>query len=229
MLRFNLFGFPVAIHWSFWITAAMLSGLLYANTPEQFQATLLAVAVVGVSILWHELGHTFFMRRFGGGRPNIYLYWLGGLASTQTSGFSDKQRLVIAAAGPGAGFILAALFYFAFTMQWHLQSGLLFYALWTGLYINVVWSILNLIPVYPLDGGQIMEAALGGRNPRLVYQISFLVAITVAIGVFVIGPIQIRVGDIPLTVRPTFFAIILGFLAYENYQRMNHRTPRSPW
>lgn len=215
MLRFQLFSFPVAIHWSFWITAAFLSGLFRAASPEQFQLGLLAVAVVAGSILWHELGHAFFMRRYGGGRPNIYLYWLGGLASTQTAGYSDRQKIIISAAGPAAGFLLAAVF-FMIAVQWgDTLPAMALHVVGIGVFINVFWNLLNLIPVYPLDGGQILEAVIGGRRPMLVYQISLVVAIGAAIAC--------------LMANLVFFAILLGFLAFENYQRMSFRTPGTRW
>ncbi len=215
MLRFQLFSFPVAIHWSFWITAAFLSGLFRAGSPEQFQLGLLAVVVVAMSILWHELGHAFFMRRYGGSRPNIYLYWLGGLASTQTAGYSDRQKIIISAAGPAAGFLLAGVFFVVLAEWGEGMTPMARHVLGIGLFINIFWNLLNLIPVYPLDGGQILEAVIGGRRPMLVYQISLVVAIGAAVACLMAGL--------------TFFAILLGFLAYENYQRMNFRSPRSPW
>ena len=40
-LRFRLFGFPVAIHWFFWVLAAFIGGALDATSPESFRRTRL--------------------------------------------------------------------------------------------------------------------------------------------------------------------------------------------
>src|SRR3954453_21612656 len=60
MLRFSIFGFPVTVHWMFWVVIAILGGGLDSgNGPKQFQALLLWMVAAFISILIHELGHTF--------------------------------------------------------------------------------------------------------------------------------------------------------------------------
>jgi hypothetical protein len=56
MLRFTLFGFPVLIHWMFWLNAALMGGALSASSPEQLRGLLGWMAAVFLSILIHELG-----------------------------------------------------------------------------------------------------------------------------------------------------------------------------
>ena len=111
MLRFSLFGFPIKIHWIFWVFAVLISPYTaIANEPIHFQMIAVWVFVVFVSVLVHELGHAFAFKYFGG-RPSILLQAFGGLASS-SGYFSRKQHIIISAAGPAAGLLLGGIFYF---------------------------------------------------------------------------------------------------------------------
>jgi anhydro-N-acetylmuramic acid kinase len=65
MLHFTLFGFPIRIHWLFWLNSALLGGAFSARTPSEMQGVAVWIAMVFLSILIHELGHALVMRRFG--------------------------------------------------------------------------------------------------------------------------------------------------------------------
>jgi Zn-dependent protease len=124
---------------------------------------LVWVLVVVVSIAVHELGHAsaFAWFRY---RSRIVLYGLGGLtipsAGPNASSLDSWRRAVVSAAGPGAGFVLAAC---AFLMLPRVVSttaglpGALYYHL---IWINLAWGALNLLPVWPLDGGQVARSVL---------------------------------------------------------------------
>src|SRR5262245_18514315 len=68
---------------------------------------LIWVFAVFLSIIVHEMGHAVFIRAYGG-RPWIVLYGMGGLACGGRRGGPGEQ-IQISAAGPGAGFMLAAI------------------------------------------------------------------------------------------------------------------------
>ncbi len=177
MIRFRLFGFPVAVHWMFWLIAALLAGVADANSPEGLQAVLVRIAVIFVSVLWHEMGHALVMRKFGE-QPSILLYGLGGLA--MGSGWRSRwQQIWISLAGPLAGFLLAAVVWMLLQVL-YVKSFLVAVAAITFLWVNIVWSAVNLLPIIPLDGGRISEAVLASRG-KLALQISLVFAIGMAI------------------------------------------------
>ena len=176
-LHFTLFGFPVRIHPWFWLIAGMLS---LGGAGQQLLNVFIGIAAVFLGILVHELGHAFAMRSCGL-RPWITLYGMGGLTSYDTSqlmqsGASDwKKQIFISFAGPGAGFLLAAFlflivkvtghqiffefgseyrYFFAFGFEPFASPQLWLFVYYT-VFISLMWGILNLLPVYPLDGGQI--------------------------------------------------------------------------
>ncbi len=153
---------------------------------------LIFILVFFLSILVHELGHAIAFRRFG--IPSrIVLYWFGGLAIPESTGgrgrgLGNNQQIVVSAAGPLAGFALAGLFaavvialggklgfeisgIFPLVIPDLTESSLannpslkLFFFI--GLFCNLFWNILNLVPVLPLDGGQISNAIFRQIDPR---------------------------------------------------------------
>jgi Zn-dependent protease len=208
MLNFTLLGFPVRIHWLFWLNAALLGGALSAQTPSQIQNVAAWIAMVFLSILIHELGHALTMRKFGDRRVEIVLYAFGGLAIG--SAWRDRmQQILISAAGPAAqmaaGF-LAWLVFRAFPME----APLIRFAFGNFIFISFFWGALNLLPIIPMDGGRISEAVLGRGKERLALTISLISAIALAIYM--------------MSQHGALFAtLFFGMLAFNNWQALNRR------
>jgi Zn-dependent protease len=80
--RFRLFGFPVRVHPLFWLVMALFGiGLIESRDGlGVLQEMLLWTVAAFLSILLHELGHAFVMRRYGF-ESSITLYGFGGYAS----------------------------------------------------------------------------------------------------------------------------------------------------
>lgn len=183
-LNFRLLGFRVRVHPFFWLGAGLLGGnLLRLGVP----VWLVWIAVVFVSILVHELGHAIAFRRFGRS-ASIVLYAFGGLAVPDSIVGGRTRRILVSLAGPFAGFLLAGLVYGSnYLTHWSSEkNGELishFYAML--ILVNIVWGIFNLLPVYPLDGGQVSselcEARWPGRGLRIALQISVWVAVAITV------------------------------------------------
>ncbi len=223
-LNFQLFGFPVRIHPGFWLMSLLLG--YGGGQPDGFQI-LTWILVLFVSILIHELGHALMFRRFGEA-AHVVLYWMGGLAvpgddaphspwssySSSSSSFGRRahtpaQRIIIAFAGPAAGFLFAAfivLGVFAaggavrpaltqtYAPTWAIDLGqamegndslllLVFYLL----QFNVWWGLINLLPVFPLDGGQISQQVLMVNDPWGGTERALWLSIIVAVAMAVVG------------------------------------------
>src|SRR5690606_33234208 len=101
-LRFRLLGVPIRIHPGFWVIGLMLG--FDMNDPKW---TMLVVAVLFVSILWHEMGHAM-ASKWQRLRPSVVMYWMGGLCYSERGRLSLGGRLAVILGGPGAGFVLAA-------------------------------------------------------------------------------------------------------------------------
>ena len=221
-LNFSVLGIPVRVHPMFWA----ISGLLgLSGTGGKLGPILIWVGVCFVSILIHELGHALTARAHGW-QPHITLYGMGGLASYQPTYHSPRSQILITAAGPGAGFafalvILATIAATGHVVDFDWQRGgllpiefepfesdrinMLVYYL---LFINIFWGLVNLLPVYPLDGGQISREVLGLVNPSDSLRQSLWLSVVTGIVVAILA--WTKMHDIYIT-------LFFGYLAYSSY------------
>lgn len=173
----NLFGIPIITHWSFWLLLALFGGADQAKSAEAWLDVGLFVLAGTVSIVVHELGHALSGRKFGAAAPVIQLYGMGGLTQFQHASFKRWQDFLVTFAGPLAGYALGLL---AWAVLLRLPADgppkiqLLFSQL---VWINFLWSTFNLLPILPLDGGQMVRAALGPRRFRLALIISIITGV----------------------------------------------------
>ena len=159
----TLFGFPISIDFTFLILCALFVFPNFGNTIGQHLAAILTVPVLLVSIILHELGHAWAIRRFGYGRSRILLWGMGGLCIGRSARTPGKGML-ISLAGPAAGLLLgipALALYQANLLYWQVELGeALTLTLYFVAFVNVGWSVLNLLPVFPLDGGRALMYGL---------------------------------------------------------------------
>ena len=184
-LRFYLFRIPIRIHPMFWLSSAWM-----VWDPENLGFTAIGILCMLVSVLVHELGHAFVLRKYGF-PSEIVLYFLGGYATS--TGLSFWRRIYVSAAGPAAGLTLAAVCYMAYWYMLEQHFRLLQtypaipYILGVMLFLGIIVNLINLVPCLPLDGGNIMAAIVGRYGPRgrggteLTLQISIATAGAVAV------------------------------------------------
>jgi len=183
VLKLSLFGFPVQIHPLFWLTAY----LLVSTSKASVGAQVAFAAVILVSLLAHELGHALAARR-AGQEPVITIHAFGGLTRWRPTRPLSRPTLIgVTLAGPAGGFLLMGLCWLAL---WRLpEHVLLAHNSWIGLkdilllteYVNRVWSAVNLIPVLPFDGGQLLAHVLGPKRRQLTATLSAIFGLLVAV------------------------------------------------
>ena len=186
VLRFRLFGVPTDIQPGFWILPLYLG----ARSDPSFTGIALVVGIVLVSLLVHEMGHAAVARSFGQA-PRISLHMLGGTTSwQQTTDLSRLRHALVSLAGPFAGFALGLvtlLVQVALAGEARIAQGgvvsvtLLDRALAILFWVNVGWGAINLLPVLPFDGGQVLAAALGPKRRRLTALVSLIFGVIVAV------------------------------------------------
>lgn len=152
---FNIGDIPVRV--SLWYAVLQL---YWFRGGESARSSLLWIAIVTVSILVHELGHAVVARYFHL-RPSILLHGLGGLCYHDRA-VRDRDDAFIVAAGPGAGLLLGGLTWLVATFApIGLAQSEWFYSVITmSLYVNIGWSLINLLPIWPLDGGKLYRLIL---------------------------------------------------------------------
>ncbi len=161
-MRFRLGKIPVTVQWSFFLVGVLLSADRLSKP-----ATLVSwLAVVFVSVLFHELGHAVAFIRFGH-TPSIELYQMGGVTrGTRGVPTTAGRDTLIALAGPCAGFMLGGLSYWLSPV---IAKGLPAIGPTIAsdlVWVNIGWGALNLLPIWPLDGGLALSGALRVVTPR---------------------------------------------------------------
>lgn len=206
MLSFRLFGFPVRVQWIFWVLCLVLSmNYLQSGGPDGVLKALIITGIVFGSIIWHELGHAWARKKSGAPYSEIMLHGFGGVCSGPGS-FTRGQSIFIAAAGPAASIALG-LATLLIAKAAGVSESLFTFAIGWMLWVNIGWAILNLFPIYPLDGGQIFAGIAGPKNFKLVLWTGLILAAVLAIGGFFVT-------------KQIFMAILFGMLAWGNWQRL---------
>jgi stage IV sporulation protein FB len=212
MIRFSLFGFPVRIEPFFWVVLVLLGSMgTRGGSREEILAVGLFVVAGFVSILVHELGHAFAGRRFGA-HSEITLHSFGGYAAFSGGGFTRSQSFLVTAAGPVLQIFLGWVAYVVFTSGSGLTPAAAHFFLLLAL-ISWVWAGLNLLPVVPLDGGQMLHAALGPERVNLTLWITIITALVSAVMVYKF------LGSL-------IFPIFLGMFAWKAWKALQERNFR---
>jgi len=158
---FSLSGIHVYLHWS-WFLAFMY----FTSRPHQYSNygwSALEILALFLIVLTHEFGHAFACRSVGGQANLIVLWPLGGVAYVAPPQRPGAQLWSIAA-GPLVNLILTpiliGLVILGRQLGWEENFPNLFMLLANVRNINIALLIFNLMPVYPLDGGQILRSLL---------------------------------------------------------------------
>jgi Zn-dependent protease len=234
-LSWRMFGIHVRVHPLFWLVAAVLGG--YYLDAYGAIYLLIWIACVFVSVLVHELGHVVMGRIFGS-RGHILLYGFGGLAIGSTELANRWKRIAVLFAGPGAGFLLYGLVYLGWLYFFplvepgpaHFNVGITLRML---LMINLLWGLFNLLPIYPLDGGQIsmelFSAASARNGPRLALGLSCALAALIAVNSILAANGHALLPWLPL--GGAYTAILFGMIAVENLMMLQQLSARQrqPW
>jgi stage IV sporulation protein FB len=205
MLRFRLFGVPFEVGPYFWILSACL-GSSVAHGERGLTLLAVWVACVFVSIVIHELGHALMARRFGV-TPHVVLHMLGGTTYMPGSGLTRPQGMLVTLAGPAAGlalwllvgYLAPGVFGRAMGESYVVSDAVTFL-----LFINLYWTLFNLLPILPLDGGQFVRNLLGPQHVVSARMLGGTVAVLACLGALYIGQI--------------YAAFFLGMLAVSNFR-----------
>jgi Zn-dependent protease len=201
-----VFGISVFLHWSWAVVAVVEVQLRSKSYVSQFWNVAEYLTLFAI-VLLHEFGHALACRSVGGKADRIMLWPLGGIAYVNPPPRAGALLWSIAA-GPLVNVILAPIAILAFVVFGAAESGVSHdfrHYLYAVAYINVLLLVFNLLPVYPLDGGQILRAILWyfvGRTRSLT------IAATIGLGGAIIGVcIAAMIGNTWLVVIAIFAAL----------------------
>jgi Zn-dependent protease/predicted transcriptional regulator len=118
-----------------------------------------ATALTFISILIHELAHSWVAAKRGINTTSIRLFIFGGMAETASEPKDGRDEFLIALAGPAASVLLGALFAFVYISTMVHMNPITTIIQWVAV-ANLVLAFFNLAPGFPLDGGRILRAFL---------------------------------------------------------------------
>ena len=211
VINFRLFGISVTVHPIFWLTLALIGGALSGiSTKMELLALALFILAGFLSILVHEMGHALTIRHYR--LPTeIVLQAFGGYATHPAGVLTRLQSFLVTAAGPGIQLLLGVA---ALLVFWYapLPDTPIRFFLLDLVWVSFVWAILNCFPIYPLDGGRMLESILGPRRIRAVFLTGLVTAALL--------------GLAAVALSEPFMAIFMGLFAWQNWKSLQQTPSR---
>ena len=210
--HFRIAGIPVRIEPVFWIVT-----VFFAFNLQDARLIITWVAVVLVSILVHELGHAVALKAFG--QPSsIVLHGFGGVTISQRR-LTRARSIIVSLAGPitalallGIPALLVRDSDYGLELEFDYFTSGRGFGLWPVLYfavyVNIWWSIANLLPIRPLDGGNVMTELIGIQKARIL---SVVVGAAAAVWAYFFSDEGLRYAAL--------FAAFLAFINFSEYRR----------
>lgn len=145
---------------------------LIGSTSSDYSFILFLVLV----LIIHELGHFVFMKIFNYSNVKmLFVPFMGAFVQGKKEEYHQKQSLLVVLAGPVPGVVIGMLLLY-FGVQWKVE--------WMNdlAFLFLFLNMLNLLPLDPLDGGQILKLLLA-KSPELFQLIFSFISSLVMIGI----------------------------------------------
>ena len=167
-------GIPIRVHASWFLVFLLLTWTLSTGyLPEELPGLSparywamggVAALLLFLSVLLHELGHSYVALRYRIPIERITLFIFGGVAHMRKEAPTPRAEFLIAVAGPIVSFVLGAACFGLTALAESIQSprdvqGLVMLGALLGM-VNLQLGLFNLIPGFPLDGGRVLRAGL---------------------------------------------------------------------
>lgn len=234
-LRFRLFGFPVRVTPWFWVVMGLLGSSTLNDPDLGALAIVIWVACAFVSILVHELGHSISARWFRC-PSQIVLIAFGGYAEYYHGAPpSGWRRLTVCLAGPIAGFLLLGFVYISDqSLHWADNHPVLMRVYLFLIIQTLFWNLFNLLPIFPMDGGQALQQILYICSVRRPDPPTYTVSVIVAGVLVVAGLMKLLRQDLGLLgwlpfVPGPFMLVMFGMMAVQNYQLLQQSKQFKSW
>ena len=213
-------GVEIHLHISMLLIVPFMFYLFRPQDPPGWLLSLLMMTGLLGSVMLHEIGHTLVAQRFGIAVPRIVIWPLGGF--TQLSRVPEKpaQKLLIDAAGPLVNFLLALFLgalwlissfpFSLLSLSEYFWAEFSYRAILSLAVLNLFLLVFNLLPIHPLDGGNMLNALMEMLFGKAVANmVSIVVGIPFLLGLVLFG---LFTGDAILLVICILFAISIGTL-----------------
>jgi tetratricopeptide (TPR) repeat protein len=229
LLLARIGGMEIRFHFSMLFSIPIA---YYLFKPVEVQEYVMAFSWLfgfTLCILLHELGHALVAQLFGVEVKSIVIWLLGGFTNLSRRAEKPSHNLAISAAGPLVNMLLAFLYVAFFIGLQFLPNArnigtYLFERSFSNLFfslaiVNLVLIVFNLLPIYPLDGGNIlhsfMEMLFGKSNADWI---TLVVGIPILLSLFAFG---VYIGDYLLVASCILIALALSTLNRSSLRGIN--------
>jgi Zn-dependent protease/CBS domain-containing protein len=206
---FTIRGIEVGIHYSWLIIFVLvtwsLGGFAFRQVPgvtlseaEYWVLAAIAAVLLFLSVLIHELAHSFMAQARGLAAKSITLFIFGGVSNLGGEAKKPSTEFLVAIVGPLTSFALAVPAALIWAATWGTEPRIGLVAGYLAI-INIILGLFNLIPGFPLDGGRVLRAILwtATGNLRRATEGAATVGKLVAWGLFGLGLFRILgAGDL---------------------------------
>jgi Zn-dependent protease/CBS domain-containing protein len=219
---FRILGIQISLNYTWFIVFGLIawslaSGYFPSRYPDLSRSAHWLMGFLGafflfLSVLVHELTHSYIAKREGMEVKEITLFIFGGVSQLTKEPEDSKKELKMAIAGPLSSLVLALIFWILFNATLRsphliLITGLLWYLA----LINLSLGIFNLIPGFPLDGGRVLRAFYWRKTGSLkrATRIASESGKWIGVGIILLGLFSILMGNL---ISGFWFVIIGIFL-----------------
>jgi stage IV sporulation protein FB len=171
---------PISISPFFFLTAALIGWLNSRGSANSFLLTSIWMIVIFVSILVHEFGHALALRLFGK-HPRIELVAFGGITYHEEKRLRGWREFFVVLNGPLFGFLLFFITFFLLRSR-GFQGPISIEMLQIFVWVNLFWTVINLLPVIPLDGGQLLRVICESISPTKGLKTALFISLLISIG-----------------------------------------------
>lgn len=183
---------------------------------------LIATLLFFLSVITHELSHSFMAIRSGIKIPEITLFIFGGMARLSEDASDPKTEFRIAIVGPVTSFALAFIFWLVQQLLRGDQASIVVEMFGYLAWINVALGVFNLLPGFPLDGGRILRAFWWWKKGSMLEatRIASDWGKGLAIALMIAGGLQIFAGSLFGGLWIILIGMFLRGMAEGSYQEL---------
>jgi Zn-dependent protease/predicted transcriptional regulator len=219
---FRVLGIQISLNYTWFIVFGLIvwslaSGYFPYHYPglsrsAHWMMGFLGAVFLFLSVLAHEVTHSYIAKKEGMDVSEITLFIFGGVSQLTKEPEDPQKELKVAIGGPASSLVLALMFWILSKATSPFPDLLLYTGLLNYLaFINLALAVFNLIPGFPLDGGRVLRAIYWRKtnNLRKATQIASEAGKWVGVGIILLGLFWILAGNL---IGGFWFVIIGIFL-----------------
>ncbi len=199
----TVFEIPIELDISFLILILFIYFMVILNVIPLELAVL--ITLVFVTVVIHELSHSYVAQRYGVDIERIVLLPIGGVAQMGEIPKKPRQEFYIAAVGPLTNMIIALLSYLLFLVAGSYLPLFISAFIFQFAWVNLILGVFNLLPAFPMDGGRVLRSLLAER-------MDYLRATELSVSIGKIFAIAMAISGI--LVFGNFFLILIALFIY---------------